>query len=82
MRNSDDYRLVGNLYGARIATDYVLRVATEDMPEAPDGQHELPLDLFLLLGRHLVDLGNALIRRAAKVPAYPALVVEAPAWPS
>jgi hypothetical protein len=77
----DDHRLIGNLCGAGLGIDYALTVTVQDMMIFPDHEPDLPLDLLLQVGKHLLTVGDALVRRATRATVEAPAVVDSPAWP-
>jgi hypothetical protein len=77
----DDHRLIGNLCGAGLGIDYALAVMVQDMMIFPNREPDLPLDLLLQVGKHLLAVGDALVRRATRVTVKAPAPVESPGWP-
>lgn len=77
----DDHRLIGNLCGAGLGIDYALNVTVQDMMIFPDREPDLPLDLLLQVGKHLLTVGDALVKRATRATVEAPALAESPAWP-
>lgn len=77
----DDHRLIGNLCGAGLGIDYALAVTVQDMMVFPDAEPDLPLDLLLQVGKNLLKVGDALVRRATRAAVELPAPVEPPTWP-
>lgn len=69
----NDHRLIGNICGAGLVIDNAMQTIIQAMI-LPDREPDLPPDVLSDVGKHLLRVGDACLRRAA--------AIEPPAWPA